>query len=86
MRPITSKSFRLVSVGAVLLAAAGVVASVTVASGAATPSAGAKVAPAARIPALSHQLCYTSTAKGFKIPRIAVLVNLFSPKGFTLRS
>ncbi len=82
MRPIMSRSIRLASAGAVILAAAGVVASVTVASGATTSAPGRNAAPAAKIPALSHQLCYTSTAKGFKIPPKAVLVNMFSPKGF----
>jgi len=39
-------------------------------------------AQAARVPRLSHQLCYTSSANRFKIPKKIELTDIFSPKGF----
>jgi hypothetical protein len=39
-------------------------------------------AQAARLPRLSHQLCYTSSANRFKVPKKIELADIFSPKGF----
>jgi hypothetical protein len=38
--------------------------------------------PAATPPPVDHQLCYTASATGFKIPAGVVLKNQFSPNGF----
>jgi hypothetical protein len=54
----------------VLLGGGGAVAGAAAASGAAAPRP------------IDHQLCYTATAKGFKIPANVILKNQFSPKGF----
>jgi hypothetical protein len=66
----------LSATGVVVLALAGAATGMTAASGAPT---------ATKVPALSHQLCYTATAKGFKIPRKVSLKNQFSPRGFQPR-
>jgi hypothetical protein len=61
-------------------------ASAVLVSAAALATASASAAPAAaKTPKLSHQLCYTSTTKGFsKMPKPGTvhLINQFSPNGF----
>jgi hypothetical protein len=80
-RSFSARPVRIFSVGlAALLAAAGFALTSTGASGA-TPSR-TSPAPTTRIPRLSHQLCYSSAARGFRIPRGVVLFNQFSPHGF----
>jgi len=71
--------FMTLTTGAAVLVAAGLLTGAAAALGA--TSAPAAVKP----PKLSHQLCYTSTAKGFlKIPQQGTvrLINSFSPNGF----
>jgi len=72
-RPILSAT------GVLALAVAGTAFGATAASGA---TARAPV-PTAKVPKLSHQLCYTSAAKGFKIPAGVTLFDAFTPGGFT---
>jgi hypothetical protein len=50
---------------------------VDAASGATTSGAAT-----AKVPKLSHQLCYTATAKGFRIPSGVVISDALSPGGF----
>src|ERR1700722_7566481 len=47
-----------------------------------TGAAPGNAAQVARVPRLSHQLCYTSSANRFKIPKKIELTDIFSPKGF----
>jgi len=80
-RSFSARPIRAFSVGvAALLAAAGFALTSTGASGATT----ARTSPArtAKVPKLSHQLCYTSAARGFTIPGGVRLYNQFSPHGF----
>ena len=72
-----SRVFHATAATAVLAAAAALLA-----TGATT--AGATMAQPAPIP-VDHQLCYTATAKGFRVPSRLLLVNQFSPKGFRPR-
>jgi hypothetical protein len=78
MRFSLSKSVWTVSAGAVAIVVAGIVTAATGASGA-TPAT-----TPAKVPVLSHQLCYTAVAKGFKIPKQGTvrLINQLSPNGF----
>ncbi len=62
-------------VTAVVAVAAGTVAGVAAAS---PPRPAAPPAP----PPVDHQLCYSASASGFKIPPGVVLKNQFSPNGF----
>jgi hypothetical protein len=62
-----------IRISLVLLAAAGVLV---------TGAAPGNAAQAAHVPRLSHQLCYTSSANRFKIPKKIELTDIFSPKGF----
>jgi hypothetical protein len=62
-----------------VLAAAGAVAGVT------TASASSASHPAAAAPAIDHQLCYTASATGFKIPAGVQLENQFSPAAFPVK-
>lgn len=61
---------------------AAVAAAALVVGGSLAYSAGAAAAPHPKVPKLSHQLCYTATAKGFKIPPTVTLYDRLSPKGF----
>ena len=74
-----SRVFRATSAKAVLAAAAALLATGATVAGATT--ADARVAQPAPIP-VDHQLCYTATARGFRVPGSVLLVNQFSPKGF----
>lgn len=63
-----------------------VVAAVAVATIASTAIVGIATASQSRLaapPPVDHQLCYTASAAGFKIPPGVVLKNQFSPNGFT---
>jgi hypothetical protein len=83
-RSISAKPVRAFSAAcAGLLAITGVVLTTTGAAGA--TAAKLPPAPAARVPKLSHQLCYTSVARGFTIPGGVRLYNQFSPHGFIPR-
>jgi hypothetical protein len=80
-RSFSARPVRVFSVGlAALLAAAGFALTSTGASGA--TARGTSAARTTKIPKLSHQLCYSSAARGFTIPRGVVLFNQFSPHGF----
>jgi hypothetical protein len=57
-----------------------VTAGVAMASTASGRAGGAVLGP--KVVPISHQLCYTATGKGFKIPKRIILVNELSPKGF----
>jgi len=59
------------------LAIGGTAVGITAASGAT-----ARVPAATKVPKLSHQLCYISAAKGFKIPSGVTLSDAFTPGGF----
>ncbi len=60
------------------------IAAIAVTAGTMTGAAAASPArPAAAPPPVDHQLCYTASATGFKIPAGVVLKNQFSPNGFT---
>lgn len=56
---------------------------VAVISSAIVGIAAASQPSAAAPPPVDHQLCYTASAAGFKIPPGVVLKNQFSPNGFT---
>ena len=63
-------------------AAAAAVAVVATAATLSYTAAAAAGPPQRRVPKLSHQLCYSATAKGFKIPATVTLYDTLSPKGF----
>ena len=78
VRLIPSMRRPVLSAGAVLmLAVAGTAFGVSAASGAT-----ARVPAATKVPKLSHQLCYTAAAKGFKVPTGVTLFDAFNPGGF----
>jgi hypothetical protein len=66
---------------AVVVAAAGAGALGGVAAASASPAAH----PAAAAPPIDHQLCYTATANGFKIPANVELENQFSTTPFPVK-
>lgn len=72
-------ALRLTGRKAVLAAAVVVVTASGTVAGAAAASSASPAAP----PPVDHQLCYTASATGFKIPPGVVLKNQFSPNGFT---
>lgn len=81
LRRVTAYRVTVTAAGLALLGTVGVL-----------PSASASSArPVAPVPVkiariLDHHLCYTATARGFKIPRgHVVLKNQFSPKGFPVK-
>jgi hypothetical protein len=62
-----------------ILATGGTMAGVAAASASASPASH----PAVAAPSIDHQLCYTATAQGFKIPANVQLENQFSTTPFT---
>ena len=70
--------------GAVLLAVTGMAISTTGAYGA-SPAAARLPGATTKVPKLSHQLCYTATAKGFHIPGGVTLFDKFTPGGWPVK-
>lgn len=66
-----------------VLATAGTVAGV--ASASASPAPGPAARPAATTVPIDHQLCYTATATGFKIPTSVSLANQLNPAAFPIK-
>jgi hypothetical protein len=72
---LTTTTKVLLAAGAVLLVTGGAIAGVAGAG-----VAGATSAAAPKL--LDHQLCYTASAKGFKVPKRVLLKDQLSPHGF----
>jgi hypothetical protein len=82
LRPTPRKASLAIALAAV--AASGIAVSTAAAS---TPAASTAVASTAAsrplaAPTVDHQLCYTASGTGFKIPSGVLLKNQFSPSGF----
>jgi hypothetical protein len=79
-----SFSARPVRVFSIALATLAAVAGFALTSTGASGATASRTSPArtTKVPKLSHQLCYSSAARGFTIPRGVVLFNRFSPHGF----